>query len=68
MWTEEIFSSKWAYEGDRMTQDNLTRETLKEMKKISEKDKKQLDKVQKEWENTDMEKGRKRNEPKKRKV
>lgn len=46
-----------------MTQDNLTRETLKEMKKISEKDKKQLDKVQKEWENTDMEpkrRGRKR--------
>ena len=32
-----------------MTEDNLTKEVLKELKKISDKDKKKVDKQQKEW-------------------
>ena len=43
-----------------MTQDNLTKEVLKEMKKISEKDNKKLDKEQKEWSNEPTIKERKK--------
>ena len=48
-----------------MAQDHLTREVMKDLKKISEKEKKALDKEQKEWEDRPMvEKGKKRKKAK----
>ena len=43
-----------------MTQDHLTREVMKDLKKISEKEKKALDKEQKEWSNEPTIKERKK--------